>query len=388
MNIRITRIAAFLVIFAAILSAAFLRDGRLFGMGGADTNVPTEEIAEDGSRVIRTDELGKDIMGYSGAVPVNVYIKDGKITKVEAGENYETLPFMAKVEKRLMPLWAGLTPEEALDKKIDAVSGATYTSKAVIENVRLALEYALDKPAGIEGVIPPLHTAAGIAVALCGLILPFFIKSRRYRIIQLIANTAVLGFWCGTFISVSILVNFAANGAAVLDAVLVIMLFSAFITPLFGYGGHYCSRICPFGSLQELLGMPLSYKIKIPVPVLRSLTYLREVLCIILIVSMWFGIGFRFISGELFSAFIVRNASPIVLVLAGAFLALSLVTPRPYCRFLCPTGTLIKFAQGDCTIAPKLPRRIGLTLAAVFIAVTAAVIFAHPVMTVIKSWQL
>ena len=80
MNIRITRIAAFLVIFAAILSAAFLRDGRLFGMGGADTNVPTEEIAEDGSRVIRTDELGKDIMGYSGAVPVNVYIKDGKIT--------------------------------------------------------------------------------------------------------------------------------------------------------------------------------------------------------------------------------------------------------------------------------------------------------------------
>ena len=70
---------------------------------------------------------------------------------------------------------------------------------------------------------------------------------------------------------------------------------------------------------------------------------------------------------ELFSAFLFRRAAPLVLALAAVFFALSLVTPRPYCRFLCPTGTLIRFAQGDCTCAAAAPRALKLFLAASFV---------------------
>jgi polyferredoxin len=33
------------------------------------------------------------------------------------------------------------------------------------------------------------------------------------------------------------------------------------------------------------------------------------------------------------------------MVLAVAFVLLSIVVPRPYCRFVCPTGTLMKTAE-------------------------------------------
>ncbi|NLF43947.1 MAG: 4Fe-4S binding protein, partial [Bacteroidales bacterium] len=34
-----------------------------------------------------------------------------------------------------------------------------------------------------------------------------------------------------------------------------------------------------------------------------------------------------------------------VLIIGVAFLVLSVFIPKPYCRFVCPTGTLMKFAQ-------------------------------------------
>jgi polyferredoxin len=50
---------------------------------------------------------------------------------------------------------------------------------------------------------------------------------------------------------------------------------------------------------------------------------------------------------ELFSAFAWRAAPPLALALAAVFLILSIVVPRPYCRFVCPTGTLFKLAESN-----------------------------------------
>ena len=50
---------------------------------------------------------------------------------------------------------------------------------------------------------------------------------------------------------------------------------------------------------------------------------------------------------EIFSAFIVGTAAVAVLAMAAVVLVLSVFVPRPYCRFVCPTGTLFKVAQGS-----------------------------------------
>ena len=38
----------------------------------------------------------------------------------------------------------------------------------------------------------------------------------------------------------------------------------------------------------------------------------------------------------------VKTASPTVIVTGILFTLLALVIPRPFCRFLCPTGTLLR----------------------------------------------
>ena len=96
---------------------------------------------ENGSFVINTTELGKDVEGYQGPTPLKVYIKNNKVEKIEFLKSTETPKYYDRVKKFLQPKWDGLKVKEAREKEVDAVTGATYSSEAVIQNVRLALDY-------------------------------------------------------------------------------------------------------------------------------------------------------------------------------------------------------------------------------------------------------
>ncbi|MCC8057793.1 4Fe-4S binding protein [Cloacibacillus sp.] len=373
MKINIRHAAFFTAALLLTAAIALNRDGRLLGMtpgGSNEGETRTEWTATDGSRLISTEELAKDVLGFGGNVPLHIYMREGRVVRVEALDNYETPPFFAQVARDILPAWNGLTADEALKKEVAAVSGATISSRAVIENFRRGMEYARGTASvSNKREFTTVRSLAALATALCGLFLPFFIKSPKYRLFQLLANTAVLGFWSGTFLSLSLLTNIATNGVKTQHAALTLpLLFAAFIMPFLGKKGHYCSWMCPLGSLQELLNRLPVPGINIPAPAVKWLEYLREAVWLAMMMLMWLGVGFELMDYELFSAFLFRHAAPPVLALAAAFLALSLVTPRPYCRFLCPTGTLIRFAQGDCAGAAAAPRVIKLSLAASFAA--------------------
>jgi len=91
--------------------------------------------------VINTTSLATDIEGYVGCTPVKVYIKAGKVLKVEALENEETPKYFDMVEKGLMKKWNGMSVKTAEKQKVDVVTGATISSEAVIENVRRGIGY-------------------------------------------------------------------------------------------------------------------------------------------------------------------------------------------------------------------------------------------------------
>lgn len=98
------------------------------------------------SFVVNTEKLGKEVMGYAGTTPVEIYVVDGKVEKVVALPNSETPGFFQRVlESPIFTALNGKTVKEASEVKLDAVSGATYSSKAVIENIRLGLKEAAKK---------------------------------------------------------------------------------------------------------------------------------------------------------------------------------------------------------------------------------------------------
>ena len=96
---------------------------------------------EDGMTVVNTTELGKDVVGYVATTPLKIYIQKNKVVKIEALKNQETPKYFIKVKKQLLDKWNDKKVSEAAKMKVDGVTGATFSSDAVIKNVQLGLEY-------------------------------------------------------------------------------------------------------------------------------------------------------------------------------------------------------------------------------------------------------
>ena len=378
---RIRQIVMLLICIAVMAVAAIQKNGKIFchqlGEGQkneAKTDTTVQATAEagaqadtaavaaadvlktldDGTIVVNTTSLCKDVTGYDGPVPMEIQIKDGTITEVKALENNETPEFFEEA-RVIVAEWKGKTIEEGLNLKVDAVTGATYSSNAIITNVKSGLAYAAaNMPNGdatlaaySEGSMDlSAKSIIGLIVVLMAAIIPLFFKNKTYRTLQLLLNVGVLGFWCGTFLNYTLFLNALSNGMDIWVSIIpIIMLITAFIYPLFGKKAYYCTNVCPFGGLQDLAGKLSKKKWRISNTTVKALNWFRRILWIVLMLLMISGIYFDWIQYELFSAFIFKAASWVVIAFAIVFTLISIVVPRPYCRFVCPTGSLMKTAE-------------------------------------------
>ncbi|MBQ9363105.1 MAG: FMN-binding protein [Bacteroidaceae bacterium] len=112
----------------------------LQSLAPADPEVITKE---NGMTVINTATLGREVIGYVGATPLKIYIKKNKVEKIEALKNQETPKYMARIKQELLDKWNGKKVADAAQAEVDGVTGATLTSNAVKQNVKLGLEYYL-----------------------------------------------------------------------------------------------------------------------------------------------------------------------------------------------------------------------------------------------------
>lgn len=90
---------------------------------------------------VNTTTLGADILGFNGPTPIELSVSGGVITGIKALPNQEAPRFFQKVlDSGLLDALNGKSPAEAKEVKLDAVSGATYSSSAIIKNIHLALD--------------------------------------------------------------------------------------------------------------------------------------------------------------------------------------------------------------------------------------------------------
>ena len=383
------RLLSLVVVVLILAAAAILRDGRILGHDLREVHEAkalkndTLEVTPDGAFVVNTKPLAKDVQGYGGPVPLKIHIKDGRVAAVEAEPNAESPDFFNRA-KELLNHWQNKSVDEALAEEVDAVSGATFSSRAIIANMQRGLAYAKQHgqwgedgsvgalgtsaspieggSAGALGTSAPpieggsvgaLETSAPPIVALIavllGAVVPLFYNNRRLHLVQLAVNVVVLGLWTGTFVSYTLFLRIFAGGVSVSAigalAAPLLMLIVALIYPLAGRSGHYCANICPFGSAQELAGKFSRRKLRITPRVLKLLSVLRNLLWGVLMALLLTGTCTAWIDYELFTAFLYSSASVWVIVLAALFLVLSVWVPRPYCRFVCPTGALVKSVE-------------------------------------------
>ena len=383
------RLLSLVVVVLILAAAAILRDGRILGHDLREAHEAkalkndTLEVTPDGAFVVNTKPLAKDVQGYGGPVPLKIHIKDGRVAAVEAEPNAESPDFFNRA-KELLNHWQNKSVDEALAEEVDAVSGATFSSKAIIANMQRGLAYAKQhgqwgedgsvgalgtsvspieggSAGALETSAPPIvgssvgahgtsiPSIVALIAVLLGAVVPLFYNNRRLHLVQLAVNVVVLGLWTGTFVSYTLFLRIFAGGVSLSTigalAAPLLMLIVALIYPLAGRSGHYCANICPFGSAQELAGKLSRRKLRITPRVLKLLSVLRNLLWGVLMALLLTGTCTAWIDYELFTAFLYSSVSVWVTVLAALFLVLSVWVPRPYCRFVCPTGALVKSVE-------------------------------------------
>lgn len=343
-------LGSFAVMFCIIAALAMVHEKSIFGFSpgkDADKSMvdPVKKTAD--GEVINTTQLGGKILGYGGTVPLEIYVTDGRIDSIKALPNNETSDVFRRLyDEGLMSAWNGHTLKEAAALDVDGVTGATYSSNAVIGNVKSGVTYALGaKTDSSTGFGFKLSLLAALLVVLAGAVVPLIVHGNpKYRLIQQILNVVILGFWAGVFIDYAMMLNFFAHGFtfSLAGVVTVVLLIVGLIYPVFNKPGHYCAWICPFGSLQEIAGKIQKRKIKIPPRTLKALDTFRSVLWVVLLSLLFIGFGYQWIDYEIFTGFLVRSASWVVICVGVLFVILSIFINRPFCRFVCPTGTLLK----------------------------------------------
>ncbi|MCI1785024.1 MAG: FMN-binding protein [Bacteroidales bacterium] len=131
--------------FKKLLSAAILAACLSVSAASTSQTPKTRTVKTDGTVIINTSEIGKSYLGFNDVTPVEIDIKGGKVISVKALPNDESPEYFGKVlQSKLLEKWNGKTPAEGAELKVDAVSGATYSSKAIIENVKAGLRYELE----------------------------------------------------------------------------------------------------------------------------------------------------------------------------------------------------------------------------------------------------
>jgi len=119
-------------------------------------------------------------------------------------------------------------------------------------------------------------------------------------------------------------------------------------------GRVFCAGVCPLGAAQDIV---LLKPLKVPAWLEHALSVLPYIYLGAAVLFAATGSGFLICRYDPFIAIYRMSGTPLMLGITAGMLALSTVVGRPYCRFLCPYGVLLRwlapFARWRVRIAPK-----------------------------------
>ena len=191
----------------------------------------------------------------------------------------------------------------SLGRGVDAITGATVTSSAVTDGVRLTARRAAEQVLGLSA---PAETPAQRApFNPWRLAVPaFFILAAigearrlpRLRPFVLAASVLCLGFGLKAFFSLIHILDIAAGKVPSLSAQPLWYLLTALALGSALLAGRlYCAWICPFGAITEFLGRLVRSPLEISAPWDRRLRRVKYGLLLILplIYVIWRNTGVR-----------------------------------------------------------------------------------------------
>lgn len=124
-------------------------------------------------------------------------------------------------------------------------------------------------------------------------------------------------------------------------ATVLIFFLAPLVVALFA-GRAFCAAVCPQGAIQDWV---LLKPVRVPAWLEESLGLIPYLFLGAGVISVATGGGFLICKYDPLVPFFRLNGSSLLLGLGVAFLAVGVFVGRPYCRFLCPYGALLRLAS-------------------------------------------
>ncbi|MBR6774323.1 MAG: 4Fe-4S binding protein [Bacteroidales bacterium] len=322
-------------------------------------------VFDDGNKIgtiVNTSPFSDEIYGYNSTTPLTIFLDENdRISEVEICENRETRGYLNKViNSGYLDLWDGLTPKEAATHNVDAVSGCTFTSIAVAQSLQIRMQ-DLSKEKGKMAIDRKL-LARQICIVLVTILsaICFFNpnKTKILRYVTLLLSIAILGFWTNSLLSLALFYNWMTNGISLaIQLPLLIIAVLAILLPLFTKKSFYCQYLCPFGAAQEFVG-GIGLKVKgkrgqqttdnrqqtlfTKANIFNFFAVLRKVILLTLLIIVALGVGLDLSVVEPFPIFNYQSIGFGVAIFAAVIIVASVFIRKPWCNYLCPTGTLLE----------------------------------------------
>jgi len=299
-------------------------------------------------KYILTTPYCDDVKGYAGSVPLIIIADNNeKILGLGVLPNRETPAWIDGLENiKFFDSWNGKNHEEIISTQVDAVTGATFTSRAVKETLKKRSEIFAGrtayKKAKENSQLTFIDTKTSVVlyiILFLSLVALFVKKLNKYRILIQSMSIIFFGIISGQFLSIYFLENISINGLSILTSYTsIILLAMSVLIPLIFNKHHYCHYICPFGGVQTVLAKLAVKKITVKPEIVRILRYIRLLIFISVLIVVSSSITMNLSLIEPFTVFIFSSASSIVIIGSAVIFISSVFIKNPWCLYLCPTG--------------------------------------------------
>jgi thiamine biosynthesis lipoprotein ApbE len=304
---------------------------------------------------VRTSPQADNISGYRGPTECLVALgPDGHtITGVRVRRSYDTDSYVDQIRRAepFLNRFIGRSIEELAafefqKEKIEGVSGATQTARAVAQGLQRRAAAELKAQMPTPGWRPKPRDWALAGVVTGALVMSFTaLRGHRWtRVAWQLLLVGYVGLVNHDLLSLALFGGWAANGLALKAAPgLVLLAVAALLVPWTTRRQIYCHQICPHGAAQQLLLRRRRWAP--PMKLAQALEHVPGVLLGFALFALLLGWQVNLAQLEPFDAWVWRTAGVVTLVIAGVGLGASLFIPQAYCRFGCPTGALLSFIR-------------------------------------------
>ena len=318
-----------------------------------------EEIEKATYKIYNSNEeqLGyvtvESSMGYGGPLQMAVAVDNqGKIFNVAVVNSKETPSYLEKVlSTDFLDKIKGKTYHEeySVGSEIDAVSSATYSSRAIVEASKKGNRFIAAKVLGFDipkEKSPSIKIGTVEVVILLLFVVGYFAHKNTFKYKKIarwgtmLIGLFVIGFYYNQPFTLSMFNQLLLGYFPPLHSHLYwyLLLGGIFFVFTIENKNPYCSWFCPFGAAQECLGAVGGAKHR---PLGNYKNVFKWTLRILVLLAIIVALLLRnpgVTSYEVFGTLFKLTGSNFQFAILGIVLVSSIFIKRPWCNYLCPIG--------------------------------------------------